>query len=69
MKKVLTGLLLLCVLAACSDKATQLYETARFEELQNNRDHAVMLYREIVEKHPDSAEAKEAAKRLSELQK
>ncbi len=61
--------MLLCMLAACADKAAEIYETARFEELQNNREHAAKLYREIIEKHPDSAEAKEAAKRLSELGK
>lgn len=69
MKKTFAVMLLLCMLAACADKAAETYETARFEELQNNREHAAKLYREIIEKHPDSAEAKEAAKRLSELGK
>ncbi|MBA4373858.1 MAG: hypothetical protein C0402_13490 [Thermodesulfovibrio sp.] len=69
MKKILTVILLACIFTACADKAAEIYETARFEELQNNKDHAMKLYREVVEKHPASAQAKEAEKRLAELQK
>ena len=69
MKNIPAVLLLLFTLAACSNKAAEIYDTAKFEELQNNKDHAAKLYREITEKYPDSAQAKEASKRLLELQK
>lgn len=69
MKKILALILLLSLSGACSNKAAELYETAQFEELQNNRAHAEKLYREIIEKHPASAEAKAASMRLAELQK
>ncbi len=68
MKKMLVVTVLLAMLTACSRGAHELYETAKFEELQNNKDHAAQLYREIIEKYPASPEAKEAAKRLAEFQ-
>lgn len=68
MKKILVVMALLFALTACSNQAAELYETAKFEELQNNKDHAIKLYRDIIEKHPDSMQAKEAAKRLAEIQ-
>ena len=68
MKKVLVVMALLFGLAACSNQAAELYETAKFEELQNNKDHALKLYKEIIEKYPESMQAKEAAKRLAEIQ-
>ena len=55
-------------IAGCSgNNAKELFETAQFEELQNNRDHAIKLYREIVEKAPGSEYAGKARKRLDEL--
>lgn len=55
-------------LSACTgDGGKQLYETAKFEEVQNNREHARELYEEIVKKHPGSEYAKKAAERLKEL--
>lgn len=48
--------------------ATELLDTARFEEKQNNREHAIKLYQEIIHKHPASAASKDAATRLSELE-
>lgn len=50
MKLVLAALLTLTFMAGCSSdkKATALLETARFEEKQNNREHALSLYNEIV---------------------
>lgn len=69
MKRSIAALFLFMFLMACSDKAAELYDTAQFEELQKNREHAVQLYKEIVEKYPDSAQAKESAKRLEELQR
>lgn len=51
----------------CTDKAEELYETAKLEELQNNPTHARKLYREIVEDHPRSDYAEKAKERLSAL--
>jgi outer membrane protein assembly factor BamD (BamD/ComL family) len=53
----------------CGDKAKELYDTAQFEEKQNNRPHATKLYRQIVEDYPDSPFANQAKTRLAELEK
>ena len=47
--------------------AAQLLETGRFEEKQNNREHAVKLYQEIVSKYPSTPAAREADERLKVL--
>jgi len=69
--KKLTMLLLALLLvsaAACSgEQGKQQLETARFEEKQNNREHAVKLYEEIVSKYPGSPNAKIAGERLQAL--
>jgi TolA-binding protein len=53
---------------ACSvDRAEELFKTAQFEEIQNNREHAEQLYNEIVQKYPDSKYANKAEERLTEL--
>jgi len=57
----------LLLLVACSDPAKEKFETARFEEQQFNKPHAIELYREIVDRHPDSEYAGKAAQRLAEL--
>lgn len=72
MKKRL-GMLVMVVglaLAGCSgdNSAEQLFETATFEELQGNQDHAKKLYEEIISAYPKSQHAKEAQARLSALQ-
>jgi outer membrane protein assembly factor BamD (BamD/ComL family) len=70
MRKLTLLLLTLLVLsaAACSgDQGKQQLETAQFEEKQNNREHAVKLYEEIVSKYPGSANAKIARERLNAL--
>ena len=55
-------------LTSCSkEKAAEIYDTAQFEELQNNREHALKLYQEIIEKYPGSAYAKKAEERVSQL--
>ena len=54
-------------LVACGGGASELYETAQFEELQRNTTHARELYREIVAKYPDSPEAAKARERLTAL--
>lgn len=57
-------------LASCSgDNAEQLFETAKLEELQDNREHAKKLYQDIVSAYPDSPYAKEAQARLAALEK
>jgi TolA-binding protein len=42
--------------------------TAEFEELQRNPQHARQIYERVIEKFPDSPEAKKAAERLAALQ-
>jgi len=70
MKKTILLLLAALTLAAAgcnSDNGAQQLETARFEEKQNNREHAVKLYEEIVSKYPGSPNAKIARERLDIL--
>jgi len=70
MKKrfVLAAGFLMLAMAACSaDNGRQQLETARFEEKQNNREHAVKLYEEVVSKYPGSVNAKTAQERLNIL--
>ncbi len=63
-----TILALLLTGSACGpDQATQMLETAQFEERQTNRAHAKELYEEIVRHYPDSPAAKIARTRLTEL--
>ncbi len=55
-------------LSGCSgEKGAQQMETAQFEEKQNNREHAIKLYEEIVTKYPGSPNANKAAERLGVL--
>ena len=57
-------------ISGCSgNKAEELFETAKLEELQSNPEHASQLYQEIIEKYPESEYAKKAEDRLSALQK
>lgn len=63
-------LLLSLTASACSSgekSAERLLETARFEERQFNRDHALKLYEEIIRDYPASRAAKDAEARLNEL--
>jgi hypothetical protein len=53
--------------ACAENNAEDLFKTAQFEELQNNREHAEILYKEILANYPDSEYSKKAEKRLSEL--
>lgn len=65
---VLVAMLLSAIMGGCAgDKGKELFETARFEEKQNNREHAKQLYQEIVAKYPDSPVAKQARERLEAL--
>ncbi|MEW6601681.1 MAG: hypothetical protein AB1499_11990 [Nitrospirota bacterium] len=55
---------------ACSgDRAEELFKTAQFEELQNNREHARQLYQEILKKFPESEYAGKARDRLADSAK
>lgn len=70
MEKHILILLTVCctVLTACSsDQGKQQLETAQFEEKQNNKEHAVKLYEEIVAKYADSPNAAIARERLNAL--
>ncbi|NIO08828.1 MAG: hypothetical protein GTO40_12750 [Deltaproteobacteria bacterium] len=64
------GLLLLGLsVIGCGDDPKQMFETAQFEELQNNQGHARELYQRIIEADPDSEWAKKARDRLAALQR
>jgi len=70
MKKLalIVSLLMTLFLAGCpGDQGKQQLETARFEEKQNNREHAIKLYEEIIGKYPGSPNAKIAQDRLAVL--
>jgi TolA-binding protein len=63
-------LLATTMLAGCvsgEKKATELLDTAGFEEKQNNFEHAAKLYDEIIRNYPGSRAATEAATRLGAL--
>ncbi len=67
MKKLI---IIILFLSACSGSgAKELFETAQFEELQNNHKHAVQIYEEITTKYPDSDFAAKARQRVNELTK
>ena len=59
----------LAVSACSAGNGEGLYETAQFEELQNNPEQAVDLYEEIIGKYPKSEYAGKAKARISELSK
>jgi len=70
MKKRMLVIVIIAVIAllSCSgDNASELFETAKFEELQNNRKHAVQLYEDIIKKYPQSEYADKAKERLAAL--
>ncbi|CAI4034175.1 hypothetical protein DNFV4_04619 [Nitrospira tepida] len=60
---------MLALLAAgCSSQdPSDLFATAQFEERQNNREHAMQLYEQIIKDHPQSEVAQRARQRLEEL--
>jgi len=67
-KIILLLLSLALAFSACSgNKAEELFETAKLEELQNAPDHAMKLYQEIVDKYPESEYARKAKERLSAM--
>lgn len=64
---VLLALLLALPLAGCGEGAEEMFETAQFEEVQNNREHARKLYNRILRDHPDSPFAARARERLAAM--
>lgn len=64
---VLLVLMLALPLAGCGDGAEELFATAQFEEVQNNREHARKLYSRILRDHPDSPVAARARERLAAM--
>lgn len=54
-------------LSGCGEDPKQLFETAQFEEQQNNQAHARELYERIIQTNPDSEWAKQAKTRLAEM--
>jgi outer membrane protein assembly factor BamD (BamD/ComL family) len=69
-KIVILILALSLTLTACSvNKASELYETAKFEELQNNREHAIQLYEKIIAGYPSSDYAVKAKARIDVIKK
>jgi TolA-binding protein len=56
------------VLGSCGGGGPKsMFETAQFEELQNNQKHAKELYEEIVTKYPDTDYARKSKERLEKL--
>ena len=71
MKQIIIIFVMLSALmfSGCSaDKAGEMFETAQFEELQNNNEHAQELYRKIIKEYPESGHAKKAKDRLLALE-
>ena len=58
---------ILLLFFGCGEDPNQLFETAQFEEEQNNQAHARELYERIVQSHPESEWAKKAKTRLAEM--
>lgn len=72
--KIIASIILisLVVITGCSSsekKAAELLDTARFEEKQTNREHAIKLYNDIVITYPASRAAQSATTRLEELKR
>jgi outer membrane protein assembly factor BamD (BamD/ComL family) len=64
---VALAVMLTLPLAGCGDGAEEVFETAQFEEVQNNREHARKLYNRILRDYPDSPFAAKAKERLAAL--
>ncbi len=68
--KVLFATTLFFSALSCSNpegKSADLYETAQFEEAQDNLKHAKALYEEIIKSYPKSSLAPKAKERLEAL--
>jgi outer membrane protein assembly factor BamD (BamD/ComL family) len=63
-------LIVVLFVSACSDnRALELYQTAQFEEVQNNREHALQLYHQIISEYPSSDFAVKARERIAIIKK
>lgn len=69
MKKAVMAIFMLILFACSGSGAKELYETAQFEELQNNHKHALSLYEEIIRDYPKSEYAGKAKARIKALKK
>lgn len=72
MKRTVTAaavILLLSGILACTEGPEGMFETAQFEELQHNREHAAEIYEELIRKHPESDFAHKAEERLREIRR
>lgn len=59
------GIGLFCgMFMGCGEDPRQIFETARFEEQQDNRAHAQELYEQLILQHPESEFAEKARQRL-----
>lgn len=59
------GLGIFCgMLLGCGEDPRQLFETAQFEEQQQNRAHAQKLYNKVIQEHPESEFAEKSRQRL-----
>jgi len=68
--RFILSLFVLLFMIGCSnseEKSRALFETAQFEEQQNNFKHARQLYQEIIRKYPETSFAYKAASRLETL--
>ncbi len=55
--------------ASCGGESPDsMFDTAQFEEKQNNMIHAKQLYHEIIRSYPESDHAEMAKRRLEEIQ-
>ena len=64
---ILVGIAALALAGCSGDTVKEVFETAQLEELQNNYDHAKELYRNIIQKHPESEYAAKAKEKLDAL--
>jgi len=64
---LLVATAVLAIAGCAGEKGKEQFDTAQFEEKQNNRDHAIQLYEEIVRKYPDSPVAAKARERITAL--
>ena len=56
-------------MSGCGEDPKQLFDTAQFEEKQNNQAHARELYERVIQASPDSEWAKKAKERMEALDK
>ena len=67
--RALLVLILAMPVAGCGDGAEEMFQTAEFEEVQNNKEHARKLYNRILRDHPDSPFAAKARERLAAMER